>query len=120
MTTATVTALSVDLKGKIWAAVEGQGLAIWDTDSNRWYKPKKQPYRYIDKMVADNKQGVWLMPGDREHSRGLVLHDGIDAQWFNPPSRTLEAPIDLAMAKDGSLWIGTAFDGLYQLTVKSL
>jgi hypothetical protein len=56
-----------------------------------------------------------MMPDARQLSTGIIYSDGSSSTLYNSPDKKLNAPTGLAINKAGQIWIGTAFDGLFEL-----
>ena len=117
-----VTDLEVDKEGNLWAALYGQGLMRYKGGEWKHFTKDNSELLYwsIDHLVADPKEGVWYLPHDDIPSRGLGYFDGVEGESFNPPHRILPDPSSLAVEPDGTLWIGTWFNGLYKLQRKDI
>ena len=111
-----VVAAVYDVEGRLWISVEGQGVMIRDHDGWRLIgADEAAPYRHVSELHADADAGVWMMPGAKEHSRGVAWSNGVDTVLYNAPDRRIHAPTGMGVDQDGIVWIGTAFDGLYRL-----
>ena len=115
--TSVVSAMVMDREQQLWLAIEGQGLYAKQTDGWHHYTPSNSalPYGSIGVMKPDPAHGIWILPAPETRSIGLVFFDGTGALVLNPPHRTLETPVDLAVAPDGDLFIATAATGLHIL-----
>jgi len=112
-----VTALAVDSAGRPWVALYGKGLARRSGD--RWiqFTPSNSalPYWSIGQLAAGPAGGVWYIAHAEARSRGVGYFDGTRGRLHNPPHTILDRPSSLALDPDGHVWIGTWFDGLYEL-----
>ncbi len=131
--------LAIDARGVVWAAVSGQGLfsavpcgqeagagpgAGPGPGAERWrnHSPGNSDVLYwnVGRIAADPQAGVWYLPHDEERSVGLGYFDGERGARYNPPHRILDRPSSLVVDPQGSVWVGTWFDGLYKLERKAV
>jgi len=109
--------LSLDARGNLWAAVEGQGLlrlknGIWKTFSTA---NSKVAYDRIGVLSPDRSNGIWYAAHGETQSFGVGYFDGKNHELFNPPQRFIDKPSALDVDVHGKVWIGTWFDGVYIL-----
>ena len=115
-TAAAITAAAYDSSGSLWVAVAGAG--VFKRQDRAWHRPQAGDdgaYRDVSILRADAVRGMWMMPAMTEASRGIAYSDGEQTILLNPPDRAIRAPTGLGVSADGVVWIGTAFDGLFQL-----
>ncbi|GEM_PF-3384140 len=115
--TRAITAAVYDSTDRLWVARSGAGVFL--RENNAWRKPAgtaDHGYADISILRADPAAGVWMMPASNEASRGVAYSNGQSIQLFNPPDRILHAPTGLGVDEEGVVWVGTAFDGLFELT----
>lgn len=112
-----VTALTADAAGGLWLALDGKGLMRRAGDQWVTFTPANSglPDWSIGRLVADPVRGVWYIAHPEARSRGVGYFDGTLGQLHNPPHRLLDRPSSLAVDPRGHVWIGTWFDGLYEL-----
>jgi tetratricopeptide (TPR) repeat protein len=79
---------------------------------------KNPVYAGIGSLEADRNGGIWYLPDSETPSRGLAHFNGRTHRLYNPPHETLDRPSSLAVNKNGDVWIGTWFRGLYKLERK--
>ena len=112
-----ITAISRDRSGHLWVGVNDGGVFIL---TNEGWRPAvadlDAAYRSVSHIVPDPVDGVWMTPNSAEASRGLLYADGTTHQFFRPMDHTLFAPTGLGVAPSGNVWVGTAFDGLFEMT----
>jgi len=115
-----INSLAVDHRGVLWVAPAGKGL--WRYQKNRWeqFTPENSPILYssIKYLKADAQGGIWYLPGDDIPVRpegGLGYFRDGKHQGFHPPHRWLEKTSGLDLDEEGNVWIGTWFDGLFEL-----
>ncbi|MFQ5656131.1 MAG: exo-alpha-sialidase [Candidatus Methylomirabilales bacterium] len=112
-----VTALTLDADGALWVALNGKGLRRYH--GGRWssFTPDNSQILYasIGRVEADPVKGVWYIAHPETRSRGLGYFDGTTGRVYNPPHRILDRPSSLAVDPNGHVWVGTWFDGLYDL-----
>ena len=70
------------------------------------------------RQVRDTTGGLWSFPDDDSPSKGLDYFDGHTHHLYNPPHDVFDAPSSIALDKDGNIWAGTWFKGLYELLRK--
>ncbi len=112
--------LVVDAQGDLWAAVEGQGLSRYQKGKWKTFSTKnsKVAYDRIGALTADKFLGVWYVAHGETRSFGVGFFDGKQHELYNPPQRFIEKPSSLDVDPEGRIWIGTWFDGVYQLVKK--
>lgn len=115
-----VQALAVDSSGNLWAAVEELGLFQFAESDWRGVSvdlPHMSRFS-VTALEADSFGGLWILPHSEIASAGLMRLANGEVTLFNPPHGRLATPIDMTVAADGTVLIGTGSDGLYQLEVK--
>ncbi|HEY7651813.1 MAG TPA: exo-alpha-sialidase [Methylomirabilota bacterium] len=114
---AEVTALTVDATGGLWVARYGKGLARRSGDRWTSFTPENSalPDWSIGQLAAAPAGGVWYLVHPEARSRGVGYFDGTQGRRHNPPHTILDRPSSLALDPQGHVWIGTWFDGLYEL-----
>ena len=111
-----IKAVAVDVSGQIWLSVEAHGVFV---GHGRNWRPLARDsaalYRNVGSIRPDPNKGVWMIAADDEPSRGVLYSDGVRHVMLRPPDHSLRGPTGLAVAPSGAVWIGTAFDGLFEL-----
>jgi tetratricopeptide (TPR) repeat protein len=109
--------LVVDAQGDLWAAVEGEGLGRYQKGKWKTFSTKssKVAYDRIGTLTADKSKGVWYVAHGERRSFGVGFFDGKEHGLYNPPQRFIDKPSSLDIGPKGRVWIGTWFDGVYQL-----
>ena len=112
-----VTALTVDSTGGLWVARYGKGLVRRSGDQWTSFTPENSalPDWSIGQLSAAPAGGVWYLVHPETRSRGVGYFDGTRGRLHNPPHTILDRPSSLALDPQGHVWIGTWFDGLYEL-----
>ena len=113
-----ILALAAAADDKLWVATAGLGLSLCvPPDAWKHFRPETSAilYRDIGALAVDRRGGVWYLPHDTVPSVGLGYFDGKKSEVYNPPHALLTKPSSLAVEDDGTVWIGTWFDGLYRL-----
>jgi TolB-like protein len=112
-----VTALTVDANGALWVALYGKGLARRSGEQWTSFTPGNSalPDWSIGQLAAAPTGGVWYLVHPETRSRGAGYFDGSRGRLHNPPHTILDRPSSLALDPQGHVWIGTWFDGLYEL-----
>jgi TolB-like protein len=112
-----VTALTVDSTGALWVALYGKGLARRSGDQWTSFTPGNSALLdwSIGQLAAAPAGGVWYLVHPETRSRGVGYFDGTRGRLHNPPHTILDRPSSLALDPQGHVWIGTWFDGLYEL-----
>ncbi len=112
--------LAVDAQGNLWAAVEGEGLSRYQKGKWKTFSTKtsKVAYDRIGTLTPDKSRGVWYVAHGEMRSFGVGFFDGKEHGLYNPSQRFIEKPSSLDVGPKGNVWLGTWFDGVYQL-VKS-
>jgi len=120
--TGPIHALAVDRTGQLWAAAGDTGLHRRSGGAWSHIGPgsRRLPYTTIGSIRADAEEGIWMIPHPRIRSVGLAYLRRDDTVIFNPPDRRLEAPTGLSIGRDGDIWLGSAFHGVYKLERGSL
>ena len=111
-----IEAIAVDTSGQIWLGVAQQGVFLGH--GKNWRPLVGDPlalYRHVGIIRSDPKRGVWMIAAADEPSCGVLYSDGVKHLMLRPPDRALRAPTGLAVAPSSAVWIGTAFDGLFEL-----
>ena len=112
-----ITAIARDRSKQLWIGIRERGVFVL-TDGG--WRPGivnvDTAYRSVSHIVADPINGVWMIPSNAEESRGLLYADGTRHEFFRPIDHTLFAPTGLGIGPSGKIWIGTAFDGLFEMT----
>jgi tetratricopeptide (TPR) repeat protein len=109
--------LTFDQQGTLWVGLHGGGLVRYRQGNWEQFTPENSDVQYwsVGHLAADPDQGVWYLPHDDVRSRGLGYFDGNTGRVFNPPHQTLASPSSLLVEPSGVIWVGTWYDGLYQL-----
>jgi ligand-binding sensor domain-containing protein len=115
--------IEIDAAGHVWCAVQGHGLARRSRpEDGPWkiYLPGDSEvlYRSVGEILAHPKRGVWYLPHSTVTSRGLGHFDGQRGRVLNPPHAVLRSPSSMVFDGDGDIWIGTWFDGLYEIELE--
>jgi hypothetical protein len=112
-----ITALAVDAGGALWAALYERGLARKVGDRWMVFTPKNSslPDWSIGQLAPAPGGGVWYITHAEARSRGVGFFDGTRGGLANPPHTILDRPSSIAVDPQGHVWIGTWFDGLYEL-----
>jgi hypothetical protein len=109
--------IAIDRQDRLWLAIEKKGLYL--RRGQRWEDRSPAipglPYFSVTDMIADPAEGLWLLINPEFASPGLGYFDGTDIRFLNPPHRPLATPVDLAVAADGTVRVGTALEGFYKL-----
>lgn len=107
-----ITALQVDADGKLWVGTTEGGVNLYD--------PKTDGFTRFTRGKGLSAEGVTAITRDPKNRIWVALSTGGLARW-EPSNGTfvdfLAKPLDVAItsmqpAKDGSLWLGTASDGV--------
>ncbi len=113
--------LVVDQQGTVWVALYGNGLMQYK--KGEWYQftPNNSHVLYwsMNHLAADSKKGIWYLPHDDVRSKGLGFFDGAKFETYNPPHHILPSPSSLVVSPKGTVWVGTWFEGVYQLERKA-
>lgn len=109
-----------DHSGNIWLAAQGEGLIFYKDRTWQKLTPENSanPFWSVGKLAADAHGGVWFISDDSVESYGVGYCDGKTVSIYNPPHHILRSPSSLDVDKDGSVWIGSWFDGVYQMEPK--
>ena len=112
-----VTALAVDSAGALWVALYENGLVRRIGDQWTSFTPSNSmlPYWSVGQLAAGSAGGVWYIAHAEARSHGVGYFDGTLGRLHNPPHTILDRPSSLALDREGHVWIGTWFDGLYEL-----
>jgi tetratricopeptide (TPR) repeat protein len=112
-----ITALAVDAGGGLWVALYEKGLARKVGDQWTVFTPKNSslPDWSIGQLAPAPGGGVWYIAHAEARSRGIGFFDGTRGGLHNPPHTILDRPSSIAVDPQGHVWIGTWFDGLYEL-----
>jgi ligand-binding sensor domain-containing protein len=112
-----ITALAVDAGGALWVALYENGLARKVGEQWTAFTPTNSslPDWSIGRLAPGLTGGVWYIPHAEARSRGLGFFDGTRGHLHNPPHTVLDRPSSIAVDPRGHVWIGTWFDGLYEL-----
>ncbi|HKW91411.1 MAG TPA: tetratricopeptide repeat protein [Methylomirabilota bacterium] len=112
-----ITALAVDSGGALWVALYGKGLARRIGEHWTAFTPKNSPLPdwSIGQLAPGLSGGVWYIAHAEARSRGVGFFDGTRGRVNNPPHTILDRPSSIAVDPRGHVWIGTWFDGLYEL-----
>ncbi len=114
VTAGSITALTADRHGAIWFGVDGGG--VYTGTSGAWWQPMKdfeQAYATVSQIRADPHDGVWMISNPDIRSRGVLYSNAKQHQLLHPIDYELRAPTGLAVSPMGTVWVGTAFDGLF-------
>ena len=109
--------LVVDAQGDLWAAVEGKGLSRYQKGKWKTFSTKtsKVAYDRIGALTPDKSRGVWYVAHGEMRSFGVGYFDGRKHELYNPSQRFIEKPSSLDVGPKGHIWIGTWFDGVYEM-----
>ena len=109
--------LVIDQDGALWVSVYGEGLMRFKDNKWEHFTPENSPINYwsIDRMAGDKKKGIWFLPHDDVVSQGIAYFDGNKGVMVNPPYNVFNAPSSIVVEDEDTLWIGSWFDGVYQL-----
>ena len=109
--------LVVDAQGDLWAAVEGEGLSRYQSGKWKTFSTKnsKVAYDRIGALTPDKSRGVWYVAHGEMRSFGVGYFDGKKHGLYNPPQRFIEKPSSLDVGPEGHVWIGTWFEGVYEM-----
>ena len=114
-----IIALATDNNNVVWASVKGHGVFRYTDNSWIQYSDSSHSanslYNSISIIRPDPIKGVWMMPDKQELSVGVIYSDGTNSTLFNSPDKKIIAPTGLTIDKQGNAWIGTAFDGLFNV-----
>ena len=111
-----ITAIAVDRNGTIWFGLAGGG--VYTGKSGDWHQTMtnlKHAYDSVSQIVPDPDNGVWMIAGADQRSSGVLHSNGTTHQFFHPVDYDLFAPTGLAVSPAGRVWVGTAFDGLFEM-----
>ncbi len=114
--------LTLDQQGALWVGLRGGGLVRYQLGNWEQFTPENSDVQYwsVGKLAADPERGIWYLPHDEVRSRGLGYFDGNTGRVFNPPHQILASPSSLLVEPSGVIWVGTWYDGLYQLVREDL
>jgi tetratricopeptide (TPR) repeat protein len=109
--------LVIDAQGDLWAAVEGEGLSRYQKGKWKTFSTKtsKVAYDRIGTLTPDKNRGVWYVAHGEMRSFGVGFFDGKEHGLYNPPQRLIDKPSSLEVGPKGRIWLGTWFNGVYQL-----
>jgi len=109
--------VEIDKDKSIWVAIENQGLNQLKGDAWQKFTPENSDVLYwsVGNIKKDLQQGIWYLPHIEVRSHGLGYFNGEKGHVFNPAHDILDRPSSLAIDPDGSVWIGSWFDGLHHL-----
>jgi ligand-binding sensor domain-containing protein len=112
-----VSDILVDSQNRVWAATLGGGLAMWDGSQWTFYRVGTSgiPTSVVQEVIEIQPGVVMLGLGFPTEPGGLLARfDGSEWTRFGPNNSgfTGGEPLALALDPSGSLWIGTAADGL--------
>jgi tetratricopeptide (TPR) repeat protein len=112
-----ITALAVDSGGGLWVALYEKGLARRVGEQWTVFTPTSSslPDWSIGQLAPALDGGVWYIAHAEARSRGVGFFDGTRGELHNPPHTILDRPSSIAVDSQGHVWIGTWFDGLYEL-----
>jgi diguanylate cyclase (GGDEF)-like protein/PAS domain S-box-containing protein len=117
-----ISAIVEDQAGKLWLAVNGQGLVIYEPASGaaRWIRPDREiagglPQAAITRLLIDQSGLLWVgtdaMGLSKVDPRGATFTYLVDLNAARNPDTTNNIRSILEDAS-GSIWLGTDGDGL--------
>ncbi len=109
--------LTVDAKGSLWAAVDGKGLARFKNNKWKMFSPQNSSIAYdrIGMLIPASEKGIWYGADGQARSFGIGYFDGVSNTLYNPPQRFIDTPSALDIDRQGRVWVGTWYDGVYKL-----
>ncbi|WP_394129555.1 two-component regulator propeller domain-containing protein [Shewanella maritima] len=117
-----------DDKGELWIGTRGQGLYIFNKQTNRMRQYQHQPHssnsigsNNLYSMFFDNKQQAWIATKDGGLS--LFINEELGFQtWKSNPSDPNSLPIDevsdILQDDAGSYWVLTYGGGLIKMSIE--
>ena len=118
MTFSRIGALLLDHTHRVWVAGVGAGLQ-WFDPATEMFAPiefgRQEPLRNVRAMVEQNREAVLIGTRTGLWRCGLDGRGLLEWRYEREQSLDVEA---LAIASDGTVWVGSAENGLYEFSAK--
>jgi len=115
-----VISLSAGKDGKLWISTLMDGVYIYDTETRRlkhvdselFFKQEKQKDIYVNQLMVDNSNAIWMTNTNNEVLKGRYTPDG---ELKIEERHRIYLPMSIMQSPDGTIWIGTATVNVYAL-----